>query len=499
MKILRLGGVALVLMSAFEFFSTKAFAANMNLDQYIEQVRNKNQAYQGAQLRSQGAKERVGEAGLLTSPNLFWNSQWAMDEAQKMNPSAQGTKGFYQTHQLGVSQQFGFGLTSRLYYNLNYTSLTNVSSAFVPYPSVYEGKPVIELSMPLWRNWLGSELRGNQEAIKAQAEAAQYSESFTSKIVIAEAEGAYWRLALARQNKKLQTESLERSQKLRDWSARRAREGLGDRSDQLQAEGAWKLRSLETQSAIDEERQAALMFNSVRGINSDKVSEELEGLPDSKNYKFVLPQRGQLRDDVKAAQASAQASAAVAEAGVEKNKPNLEVYTSLAYNGRDVQYPDAIKNSTKSDYPTTAIGVRFMMPLDLGTLSDNRDGYRKEAAGSELRYQRRLFEQERDWNDLEQKFKEATERLKLAESFEEIQREKSQYERAKHNRGRTTTYMVLQFEQDYALAQSTRLRIQAEIMNLIAQMKTYSNVSSDFQSTVVPLKHEELQARGGTL
>jgi len=220
------------------------------------------------------------------------------------------------------------------------------------------------------------------------------------------------------------------------------------------------------------------MFNSTRGVSSDKVPETLDALPDSKSYKFVLPKRAEFRDDVRAAQAQAEASESMAKAGVEKNKPSLELYTTLAYNGRDLQYPDAVKNSTRNDYPTTVVGVRFQMPLDIGTMSDDRQGYRKEAAGAELRYQRRLFEQERDWSDLAQRFKEAQARLKLAEAFEETQKEKSSYERQRHTRGRTTTYLVLQFEQDYALAQSTRLRIQAEIMNLLAQMNTYSDMQS---------------------
>jgi len=207
-----LGGVLLVfVMTATGLLgcSQNVQAQNLKFEQFLDQVKGQNQGYQGSKLRADGARDRIGEADLMTSPQVFWNSQWAMDEAQKMNPAAQGSKAFYQNHQLGLSQQTGFGVAAKLYYNLNYTSLTGTNAAFVPLPSVYEGKPVLELSIPLWRNLLGVETRGNRDALQAQTEAMQFSESFTSRVILAEAEGAYWRLALAKQNKKLQTESLD--------------------------------------------------------------------------------------------------------------------------------------------------------------------------------------------------------------------------------------------------------------------------------------------------
>lgn len=71
------------------------------------------------------------------------------------------------------------------------------------------------------------------------------------------------------------------------------------------------------------------------------------------------------------------------------------------------------------------------------------------------------------------KFCNAKKRLDIATSLESIQWQKLQAERQRLTHGKTTTYQVLLFEQDFANTQISRLVIQDEIFNLLAQLKTY--------------------------
>jgi outer membrane protein TolC len=111
--------------------------------------------------------------------------------------------------------------------------------------------------------------------------------------------------------------------------------------------------------------------------------------------------------------------------------------------------------------------------LDFGTISDVNQGYRAEAAAAKMKFERKALEEEKDWRDVSSKLTAAQKRLQMAEILESLQREKYNNERNRHRRGRTTTFLVLQFEQDYALAQLARLRTQSEILNLISNMKTF--------------------------
>jgi outer membrane protein TolC len=89
----------------------------------------------------------------------------------------------------------------------------------------------------------------------------------------------------------------------------------------------------------------------------------------------------------------------------------------------------------------------------------------------------KLFEQEQEWNDLNQKFHEAKKRLTLTRDIEIVQDKKLVREKARLHLGRTTTYQVLLFEQDYSTAQLARIRAQADILRILTQMKLFGGPS----------------------
>jgi outer membrane protein TolC len=162
-----------------------------------------------------------------------------------------------------------------------------------------------------------------------------------------------------------------------------------------------------------------------------------------------------------------------AQLGAEKNKPTIDAFGTMGLNGRDTSSTTAVRESLGTNYPNYTVGVRLNMPLDVKTMSRNRQGYNKEKQAAEAGLKRTVFENERLWNDLTKRFDESQQRFKLARRIEEAQREKLDYERNRQRRGRSTTFQVIQFEGDYALSQLNRIRIQAEVLNIFAQLKTF--------------------------
>ena len=134
---------------------------------------------------------------------------------------------------------------------------------------------------------------------------------------------------------------------------------------------------------------------------------------------------------------------------------------------------DAMGSLSTFNRPTYVIGLKFSVPLDLDTTSKSRDGWRKEKIAAELTYDRKLFEQEENWKDLNETLSEARKHLELSRKLEVIQESKLNAERARLQHGRTTTYQVLLFEQDFLQAQLGRIRDQANVLNIIAQMKLF--------------------------
>lgn len=446
--------------------SAHAGAAKLSLSQYLSQVQGGNAGLRSSYEASQGAIERYEEAYSLIAPTFFANGQW-MDDA-KTSPFFNYQKLVTNQYQLGVSQTMTTGTQAKFTYSLGYTSYQGFKA---PY---YEGRPMIEVTQPLWRNFFGNETRAEQAAHEAGALATHYAEAYKAKATIAQAEITYWRLILARENIVIQKDSLARAEKIAAWTQRRARLKLSDDSDWLQAQAALETRRFQLELAQNEERAASRAFNLTRGVVGDTVNDELQPLEAAWIEKIEVPKRVPVRDDVKAAEQASLASTAQARIALSRNLPILEVYGAYALNSRKPESSDAFSNSWTRQQPTTLAGVRFVLPLDIATVIKVRGGYRRDELAADLSYERKMFEQEQDWDEWVQKFTESKTRLKLAYKIEKAQELKLAHERERLSKGRSTTYQVIVFEQDLAQAQLMRLEAEAQALQGLAQLKLFS-------------------------
>jgi len=455
-------------------FVSPALAAearpSISLDVFLRQVETGNLGVRAATEASRGAVLRAAEADLLLAPTLFGSFQTLNDK----KPSAFFP--FPQTinngYTLGIQKLFSFGLQAKLQYGFNYVSYPTFR------PPFYEGRPEISITQPLWRNRFGSETRANREAIEASALANRYAQSFQRKASLAEAEGTYWRYAVANENLTVQKSALQRSQKIHDWSARRAKFNLSDPSDLYQAQAALQIAKLRVQASEDESRSAARAFNQARGFESDEVAENVDVLTIESIASLNVPAREGNRDDVRAAEQASRIAVASATASIDKNSPSLDAYATYAWNSQQSTLSDGLRESLNADKRTIVVGVKFSAPLNFGALSDSKAGLGKERDAAELTYQRRLFDQEKDWRELTERFENAKRRLLLSQAVEATQGRKLRHERDRQETGRTTTYQVLIFEQDFAQSELSRIQAQAEVLTLYARLKIYSTDAS---------------------
>lgn len=486
--------VLLLLVSLQGFASPSAsMASTLTLDGYLSQVKGNNPGVRGTLLQSEAGQLRSEEGKLLLSPTFFANAQWTSD-AKLTPPIFIGYDSLViNTYSVGVSQQTTFGLQAKLHYDLlsqyynNPIILFNTGASDIApggpgiNPFVFSftnASPVLELTQNLWGNGFGRTTRATQEQVEAQALASSYNSSFQTKSTLVQAETSYWRLALARQSIQIQKEALDRARKIYEWNANKARLQLAEKADVLQADALVQTRELEMIAAQNEERSAARDFNSLRNIDSDHVEEQVIDLHNLNLKRIEIPKRASLRDDVKAAYQNARVSTARSVIATEQDTPTLDAYASLALNGEQgytvySNITDSMAHSLSLNRPTRTIGIRFSMPIAFDLAKNSREGWKQERIAAEMNYDRKLFEQEQNWKSLNQNFNDATKRLELSEKLEMIQKSKLETERKRLDRGRSTTYQVLLFEQDYLLSQLTRLRDQASILNVIAQMKLF--------------------------
>lgn len=450
------------------------YSVELPLERYLEEVKNNNQSVVASKTIVEATAQRSDEAKLIFRPSIFAQGQISVDKKPVSNRSTQGDKTENELVTAGLLQQFNFGLRGQLSYSLAHTQIYNASTTFIPQPSYNDGIAKLELTQSLWRNFAGKENVALSNIVEAQAKANHHAESFKIKNTLASAESLYWNLSQMRKIVKVQADNLERAKKITQWNQRRIESGLAEKSDLLQAQANLKLREYEYKNSLQEQNNLARAFNAMRGINSDQVLEDLDIIQSQNLKNLTLPERMELRDDTRAALEQQKLAKANSELSIQKNKPTLELYGSYAMNGRDNQKSEAISNSMKTDHSTSAIGVRFNAPLDFITTGSIIDSYKKEQVAAEYNYQRKVFDQDKEWNDLTTKFEDAKIKLSLVESIAEAQKIKSLNERDRLGKGRTTTFQVLNFEQDYAQSELLKIQSETNLINIYSQIKIFS-------------------------
>lgn len=459
--------ISAVLMSA----TTTASALTLN--EYLEQVQGDSKAYQGSLEQSRGAELKSREADLIFTPKLFAEARVGQD-GKPGNPKMYDEVRS-QYYSLGVSQQFDFGLQTKLYYEMSNTEFVGLAPTAPLNPTKYwDAAPKLELSMPLWGNGFGRTARANEEALRSQNQAEQFTAQGQSLNVLAGAEAAYWKLAVWQDVVNIQEQAKQAAQSILDYVTRKKNMNLGEQADVMQARALVEARTLELQVAKNEILEAQRLFNKFLNREAYAPVEKLESV----NYKAledlsVPEKRPGSRADVAATNAQLNAARAAAAITLERNRPSLDLYGTYTMNGRDEELNKALSEAGQAEQDAAFVGLRFSMPLNFAAASDTKSGARQAERAAELTREYAYYAQEQEWINLTRNLQDARNNLRLLARIEDAQKAKLELERQRLRQGRTTTYQVLLFEQDYSQAAASKVKLAANILGLQAQLKLY--------------------------
>lgn len=466
--------LAIVLSSAIASMGTAASTTvPLTMTDFMAVVEQQNGSYVASSQKANSLTLRGDEYLLYARPSLIAGAEHTKDARLTGAPAFQGTETNTKSYFLGVQQTTNFGLDAALTYKYVDTSIMGTNPTFFPQPHYIIASPVLELNQSLWRNWAGRQVSAKREAMNAQTKADQLNEQYNLIRMKSDAETAYWKLVVARKMVNSAKGNTERAERINSWYTKRSDMQLSDQSDSLQGKAILAARKLELEAALAEERAAARAFNMMRGSDQEDVTESLDELKYETIMNLKAPERQGMRKDIQAAAEQAKADRAKAIDAEESASADVKAYANLSLNGRNPQARTTVDQSFSNNYPMTMVGVKLDVPLSFGVASATRQGYRVQAESSDIIYKRKMYENERLWMDLSRKFEDAKNRLSLAIELEKAQQKKVDFEKTRRGRGRSTTIQVIQFEQDYASAQVSRINLESEIINLHAQLKTF--------------------------
>lgn len=443
---------------------------NLTLEKFLNEVKDKNGNFKNYQEQMNSDKQKTQEKKLLTSPTFFASTDYSKNYKKSTISDVDYNHKSDLDYNIGISQNTDFGLNGKIYYDLSKTAYTN-SDPTIENKAL--GSIKIELEQNLLKNSFGENIKANKLVIENQNMINYYNNRYGSKQLIQNAENTYWALIITKKVTEVKMESVKQMQEMHNYTVKKVKMNLMDKSNEFQSKAALELSKLDLQTSEDNEKDIVRLFNSLRGIDSDTLEEKLENIPWEvlENYKIL--EEYKTTAQLKALEK--QVNTIKANSIIDRNKyrPSLDLVASYSSNSEEDQMHKSLNNIDDTSTPTGSVGIKFSAPLNFSAVKDFKSSSYKDENAIKLKYKQQVLSDRVAWNQLLDKMKYAQSRLKLARKIESIQEEKLKNEIKRWKNGISTTYQVVQFENELTQSKLSSLSIANNIVNIMSNLKLF--------------------------
>lgn len=442
----------------------------ISLEEYLNKVGVGNSALESSKIEEEAAKLRASEGKLIVAPNFFTLGQYGVDKSPSQNPSFEGTQRNNSIFNLGVEQQSLLGINHKFYFGWSRTELRGVETSFVPNEAVSKSSFNYEFSIPLWRNQLGRITKSQVSSIVDQNKSESYLAQFNQKQLKAQAVSVYWRLKAAQELYDLSKEQLKINKTFLNWTKNRVSIRLGEKADLEQAKAALALREFELEQVKSELNEATQVFNQMIEVTTDSPVAVLESftqiefLPSYEDVENSLS-----REDIKSLESLLNAQNALAKIAAESTRPKFDIVGLASSNGLDPVNSKSFDNSLTTRNPTYAIGLHLSLPLDRSAVNDVQKSASLKMLSINSQLKRKKYEVDSELKRLKKNYAQAIKVFNAARIMERAQYSKYQHEIKLRKSGRTNTFQLLSFQQEYLQSKQSLIQAHSSILQMSAQ------------------------------
>ena len=463
----------------------------LTLDQYLAQVEANNPDIKSVNLAIKAAYGKTLELDMVYSPYFTADYNYLDDRSgaafgstfpiDKMKVNSWDISANEKFH-TGSNLSLGYNYTDSEFTLLEPTALFEGSSPVSTFTG-YEMKPFVRLQQSLLRDLNSGLTDAGIKKAKAATRAGQYLLIYKKQQVLMNAKAVYWDLTLAREVVAFRGTSLTRTGKLLKWNEDKVKLDLADKADLLAAQAGYKLRQLNLQLAQEDEVKASRSFNQFLGRSGDTVDFILEKLADKiayyENLK-TLTKTG-TRADVLSAQAAYESSESADRETYYRSLPELTAFGQYTAHGLGLQYSDTWNQVANGDKPAYMLGLSFIVPLDYKTLNKVRQGYKNDFYSAKQTLAQAELAAANDWDQLVKDWSNVKSRLSLAQEIMEVQGQRVIQEQTRLERGRSTTFLVLNAENDLDDATLNVYRLVFEELMTQARAELYNTPAQSLE------------------
>ncbi len=420
----------------------------MNLESYLQKVKTNNPQAQAFVKSLEAAQSRKLQGDMVLAPALTAKVGYLSDANPSSQPSSLSSKLVAQDYSLGLAKKFstGTGLSlSSSNRDVQLTLPTTVAKSNTNYWNM-------SATQSLWKDGFGyaTTLRHQREDWIARAESLGAQVGLEQ--ILVDAEVQFWDWLYLNADHALKVTSLNRANELDVWMKRRFEIGTADKSDYLQIQALVASRQLQKISSEDELKAQELKIRSLLGGN-----ELLPPLEENLKIPRQVFVGQKLRLDALASKYEAQTKEVVVNEVKESVKPDLALEASY------------------SSFPTTAVALKLTMPFDDSSISGAINAALYDSESARLKAKRKDEESSLAWSELQRRHKEMSNRIEVTKQLVEVQKSKAAREREKLLQGRTTTFQVINFEQEAQESEVGLLKLHVEQRKLEAQARLFGD------------------------
>lgn len=451
---------------------------SIDLQEYLKVVIEKNKTVQAFEVSKEAAEDRK-TAGDIELVPVFTAGLSYLNDKSPLGQFAQlgGTQTTAKDLKLGLMKRFSTGTDVSV--SANASEVDNDGALLNPAFSRFAyGSLGVGLSQSLWKDSFGNATRlrwERQDAVTA-AEVGKYD--LQKKLLLVDAEAAYWDYVYQNENLRIGRASLERARRIESWTRRRVNDGISDRADLLSAQALVSARQLQLISAEDDMAGAKRKIRDYMELRDSEAIPQITGnisqtrtlnsLVDGKSGRVVAL-------DAYLASLNSKAMSLVARETEDGYRPDLVL--SGAYNTNNFQpdkaMPDATAKWTDTNLPTWKVGLNLVYMFDTDVKGSAQSAARKDALAAKLQSERKMLDSESAWIEINRRYSEMSKRIEAANQIARLQSDAAKAQADLFNKGRSITANVINAEEDAADAELNLTKLKSEQRKMEAQARLF--------------------------
>lgn len=388
------------------------------------------------------------------------------DRAPRALPAFEGSRARIDRWNAGFAANTLLGTEARLRFDNE--RIRNPTPFRVFDPSV-TSRLSLEVRQPLLRYFWGRPDKARRSRARAGVQAAEQRVREASQRAAAGAARTFIELRFAEGRQVIVSSGVADARRLLEKYEEKKRYGLAEESDVLQARASLELQETELLQAEAQARRARYAF--AAALYSDAESPApgpLEGLPEepAADEAAALARR----PDVTAAKAEVAAREWSERTSFLDTLPDLALTASWGAAGLDTGYGRAWSDLAGFDHPVAAAGIAFSIPLGQRKERLTRAGAKLALEAAKAEAARLEAESLRQVRDARELLTLARRRTQAGRRLLELERRKFGAEEANFKRGRSSTDLLVRFQQDIRRAETELLRAEADEASALVEL-----------------------------